>query len=262
MAGAMVLAARAALRSGAGMVRCCVAPASMAPIQAAVPEATVAPWPRTREARGELLAWADALLVGPGLGAAEARALVQQWLSDWTGPVVVDADALSAFAGEASALGVLLAGREAVITPHAGEAGRLLGRDASAVVAEPYAAAASLARGVSAVTLLKGVPTVVHSPGGASFVSARGTPALATAGSGDVLAGIVTTLLAQTNDAVSAAGIGAWIHGRAAEVATAGRPVRGVTLTEVLHALSSMWRVDEDLLHDGELAWLPRTGDD
>jgi NAD(P)H-hydrate epimerase len=92
-------------------------------------------------------------------------------------------------------------------------------------------------------------------------VSARGTPALATGGSGDVLSGIVTTLLAQCGDATHAAAMGAFVHGRAAERATDSRPVRGVTLADVLAELPDAWRLDDDPLDDGELAWLPRVGD-
>jgi NAD(P)H-hydrate repair Nnr-like enzyme with NAD(P)H-hydrate dehydratase domain len=112
-----------------------------------------------------------------------------------------------------------------------------------------------------AVVLLKGVPTIVAADG-KLFVSARGTPALATAGSGDVLAGIITTLLAQCGDASQAAAIGAFVHGRAAELANAGRPVRGVTLGDVLAELADAWRLEDDPLAEGELAWLPRVGDE
>jgi NAD(P)H-hydrate repair Nnr-like enzyme with NAD(P)H-hydrate dehydratase domain len=76
------------------------------------------------------------------------------------------------------------------------------------------------------------------------MVSARGTPALATAGSGDVLAGIAVTLLAQTSDSFSAGAAAAWIHGRAGEIANTGRPTRGVTIGEVLDALANAWRVN------------------
>jgi NAD(P)H-hydrate epimerase len=262
IAGATILAARAALRSGAGMIRCCAHEASLTALQSAVPEATVVTWPAL-DARmdPDLLQWPHALLIGPGLGLRDARVRVGQWLEEWKGPVVLDADALSAFADDAGALGALLAGRQAVLTPHAVEAARLLGKPTEQIVAAPFEMARELCRRSGVTVLLKGVPTVIAAPDGTALVSARGTPALATGGSGDVLSGIVTTLLAQTGDAASAAAIGAFVHGRAAEIAAEGRPVRGVTLGDVVDALGESWRLSDDPLGDGELAHLPRVGD-
>lgn len=261
MAGATILAARAALRSGAGMVRCCVDPVSIAPLQVAVPEATVIPWPALDVGPGgDVLEWTHALLIGPGLGLRDARRRVEMWLRAWAGPTVLDADALTAFAGDLESLGAQLESRLAVITPHAGEAARLLGSSVEEVVARPFETARALCEQSRAVVLLKGAPTIVAVPGGGCYVSARGTPALATAGSGDVLAGIVTTLLAQCSDASLAAAIGAFAHGRAAELANAGRPVRGIVLADVLAELSDVWRLEDDALAEGELAWLPQVG--
>lgn len=262
IAGATILATRAALRSGAGMIRCCAHEVSLTALQSAVPEATVAAWPALDERIDpDLLQWPHVLLIGPGLGLRDARARVEQWLEEWKGPVVLDADALSAFASDIAALGGRLAGRQAVLTPHAVEAARLLGKPTDDVVAAPFEMASELCRRSGVTVLLKGVPTVIVAPDGTALVSARGTPALATGGSGDVLSGIVTTLLAQTGDAARAAAIGAFVHGRAAEIATEGRPVRGVTLGDVIDALAESWRLPDDPLGDGELARLPRVGD-
>jgi NAD(P)H-hydrate epimerase len=84
---------------------------------------------------------------------------------------------------------------------------------------------------------------VITGPNGDSLISATGTPVLATAGSGDVLAGIAVTLLAQTGNAMVSGGSAAWIHGRAGEIANGGRPVRGVTVFDVLDALGHAWRL-------------------
>ena len=179
-------------------------------------------------------------------------------LTAWRGPVVVDADALTAFEATAERLGELLKGRPAVITPHAVEAQRLAGVSAADIDAGRFEAAALLAQRVRATVLLKGVPTVV-SDGARTVVVAAGTPALATAGSGDVLGGIVATLLAQTNDAVASAASGAWVHGRAAELAGPGG-VRGVTLDDVIASLRLSWRMPE-LTHAPVLATLPAVGE-
>ena len=203
----------------------------------------------------------DVLLIGPGLGPREqARASVTEWLSAFSGPVVVDADALNAFAGDEAALGDLLDGRAAIITPHPLEFARLIGVDVDTVLDERFEIGARLARALHAVVLLKGVPTVITSPEGTSLVSAAGTPVLAAAGSGDILGGIVATLLAQTGDPLAAAASAAWIHGRAAEIANAGRVVRGVTLDDALVALGQAWIIAP---HEpgAPLARLPRVGD-
>src|SRR5690606_3081656 len=122
--------------------------------------------------------------------------------------------------------------------PHPAELARLIDGTIDDVLAQRFDVGRELARALDAVVLLKGVPTVITAPDGTSVVSATGTPVLAAAGSGDVLGGIVTTLLAQSDDALGSAASAAWIHGRAAEIANQGRPIRGVTLDDVLNALA------------------------
>ncbi len=260
MAGAVALAARGALRSGVGMVKLCVHEASLAPLQGAVPEATAVTWPSGPPDRA-LAEWPHALLIGPGMGGGdEGRARVAGWLSAWSGPVVLDADALNAFAGDESALGDLLDGRPAIVTPHPLEFARLIGVDLDTVLDERFEIGARLARALHAVVLLKGVPTVVTAPDGTSVVSARGTPALGTAGSGDILGGIAVTLLAQAGDPFSAAACAAFTHGRAGELANAGRPVRGVTLDDVVRSLGLAWSLVSPRGVD-VLAQLPAVGE-
>jgi hydroxyethylthiazole kinase-like uncharacterized protein yjeF len=240
MAGAAILAARGALRSGIGMVKLCVAPESIVAVQAAEPTALTAPWPVDDKSLADRLSWAHAVLLGPGLGlGASSRALAQRVLAQWRGPVVVDADALTMFEGNPESLGEFLKGRPAVITPHAVEAQRLAGADAADIDSGRFEAASRLASRVRATVLLKGVPTVV-SDGRRTTVVAAGTPVLATGGSGDILGGIVATLLSQTNDPLEAAGAGAFVHGRAGELAGSGR-VRGIALDDVVLALRDAW---------------------
>jgi NAD(P)H-hydrate epimerase len=260
MAGSVILAARGAMRSGIGMVKLMVAAESIAAVQSAEPAAMSARWPQSDEEFDALYDWASVLLVGPGLGLGpSARAFAERLLHEWRGPVVLDADGLTAFAGDAAALGALLKGRPAVITPHAAEFSRLAGVNPGEVNARRFEIAAELARTVHATVLLKGVPTIV-SDGAATDVSASGTPVLATAGSGDVLGGIVATLLAQNTDARSSAAAAAWIHGRAAEIAGAGH-VRGVNLHDVIDALRDAWRLESPKLLAPVLGELPAVGE-
>jgi hydroxyethylthiazole kinase-like uncharacterized protein yjeF len=260
MAGSVMLAARGAMRSGIGMVKLYVVGESIPVVQGAEPTAMAARWPQTDVEFKALYDWASVLLIGPGLGTgASARALVERALRGWHGPVVLDADGLNAFAGDVTSLGSWLKGRPAVITPHVAEFGRLTGTAPEEVNAKRFEIAAELASAVNATVLLKGVPTVI-SDGDATDVSASGTPVLGTAGSGDVLGGMVATLLAQGNDARSSASAAAWVHGRAAEIAGAGQ-VRGVDLYDVLAALREAWRLEAPAYGPAVLCELPAVGE-
>ncbi|HEX6964698.1 MAG TPA: NAD(P)H-hydrate dehydratase [Gemmatimonadaceae bacterium] len=264
MAGAPMLAARAAMRSGIGMVRVLVAPPNLAAVQQRVPYALAGTWPeRDDDVRASILDWADAVVIGPGLGRTDAsRALVERILRAWRGPVLLDADALNVFAGSAAMLGSLLAGRAALITPHVAELGRLAGVATANVESRRFEIGAELARTINAAVLLKGVPTVISGVNGERLVSATGSPVLAAAGSGDLLSGIAGTLLAQLDDAVAAGACAAWAHGRAAELASIGHAsIRGIALKRVERALSDVWPGGEPSPDYPVLAELPAIRD-
>jgi NAD(P)H-hydrate epimerase len=268
MAGAAVLAARGAARSGVGIVKLIVAPPSVPVVQEAEPAALAARWPSDEAAlRQDIAGWADAVAIGPGLGQSEeARGLVERILRTWRGPVVLDADGLNVFDGDVGALRRLLAGRSALLTPHPLEFARLAGVDVAQVVGARFDIGRDLAAQCGASVLLKGSPTVVTSDDGRQLVSAAGTPALATAGSGDVLTGIAVTLLAQIGDALAAGAAAAWAHGRAGELAhgapdSARRTPRGVTLDDVLAALAGVWELDTRPPRYPVLLELPAVGD-
>jgi NAD(P)H-hydrate epimerase len=260
MAGAVLLAARAALRSGAGLVRCIVDPASLLAIQEAEPAALADSWPMNDAELAAIASWADALLIGPGLGGGAARELVTRLLGAWKGPVVLDADALNAFAADPAALRALIGDRAALLTPHPAEFGRLAHLDVEAVLAERFELPSRLASDTGASVLLKGVPTLVASPDGVTHVVAEGTPVLATGGAGDILGGIAATLLAQSGDATLAGALAAFAHGRAA-AAVSAREVRGYTLDDVLHALPSVWAMSPEPARPPVLAELPAVGE-
>lgn len=284
MAGAPVLAARAAMRSGVGMVRLVVSPDSLPAVQGSEPHALASAWPEPTAPAWEALVggWADVVLVGPGLGASgETRRMVESLLAAWRGPVVLDADALNVFAGEAGTLGKSLGARPALLTPHVLEFARLAGLDLQAVLDRRFDVGAELASATGAAVLLKGVPTVVSAPDGRRLVNAAGTPALAAAGSGDLLGGIAATLLAQTVDPATAGAAAAWVHGRAAELAErrfAGRgrgargrgahhapravgSSRGVTLADVEESIARVWADRAPLPVYPMLAELPAVGE-
>jgi NAD(P)H-hydrate epimerase len=261
MAGAVILAARAALRSGAGLVKCLVAPESLRAVQQAEPAALAAAWPTDDAAlQRDVADWADAVLIGPGLGRANTRAFVERVLRGVRSPVVLDADALNAFTGEAAALAPLLRERQALLTPHPAEFARLAGLSVDDVLQARFTLPARLAADAGAAVLLKGVPTVVAARNGDAMVVAEGTPVLATGGSGDVLGGIAATLLAQMDDAALAGALAAYAHGRAAWLVSA-RDVRGYTLDDVLLALPVVWSLPAPAPRPPVLAELPVVGE-
>ncbi len=256
MAGAAILASRGALRSGIGIVRTVVCSDNTSAVSAATPAALVLSWPlRADEVESSIASWADAMVIGPGMGKSrDAEKVFQLLLSNTEVPVVVDADALNLFEDDLPALRAYLRGRKAVITPHVAEFARLAGTDVKTVLAERFDIGGALASDIGVTVLLKGTPSVIFTPDGERLVSARGTAALGTGGSGDVLGGIVGTLLAQTDDPTIAASSAAWIHGRAAELCGY---VRGTTLEDVLYALPRAWN-ERELPEDAPvLARLP-----
>ena len=246
MAGAPMLAARGAMRSGIGMVQLLVNPTNVPVVQAALPETMAARWPVTAEDQERVLHWAHVLLLGPGLGrSAMTRALVERILVAWRGPVLLDADALNVFEGEPRTLGSLLGARPAIVTPHPVEAGRLLRLSVAEVLDRRFEVGAELARTLGATVVLKGPPTIISAPDGRIAVSASGSPTLGTAGSGDVLSGIVATLLGQTLDPFAAATSAVWVHGRAGERAAELGSVRGSSLADVIAALRDVWALTD-----------------
>lgn len=239
MGGAAILAATGALRAGVGLVKVVTARANIPSVHAHLPAALTGD---LADPMAAIRDFADAVLIGPGLGKGpDVRALVEGVLREWQGPVVVDADALNAFDGDLQALAQLLRGRPALITPHPAELARLVRCTTKDVLARRFDIGMEVAVKLGATVLLKGTPTVV-SGFAQRMVVARGTPALATGGSGDALGGIVATLLAQSANAFDAAVAGAWVHGVAAEL-THG--IRGVTLDDVLAKLPDAWRMVE-----------------
>ena len=263
MAGAAILAGRAAMASGVGIVRLMVARGNLAAVQSAAFEALALPWPESDdEIQDALGRWGDGVLLGPGLGKYPAtRRLAERVLRAWRGPVVIDADALNVFEGEAEMLRELIGDRPALITPHVTEFARLAGCTPDDVLENRFEIGASLARALGCTVILKGVPTVITAETGEAVVSASGSPVLAAAGSGDVLAGIAATLLAQTEDSFTSAACAAVVHGRAGELANVGHAVRGVGLGAVLAALPRVWGERLPQRRPPILAELARPGD-
>jgi hydroxyethylthiazole kinase-like uncharacterized protein yjeF len=234
MTGAAHLAAAAAFRAGAGMVR--VASPGVEhdpglPTEAIAVPVPVAGW---EGAVRDQLGRAGALIVGPGLGlSAPNEAAVGHVVADAEVPTLVDGDGLTAL-GERAAelLGRRSTTAPVVLTPHDGEFARLAGGPPGA---DRCAAARGLAARVGAVVLLKGPTTVVAEPGGRVLMSTAGDQRLATAGTGDVLSGTIGALLARGVGGFEAAAAGAWLHGTAAMQG----PPDGLVASDLVDALPS-----------------------
>lgn len=261
MAGALILSGEGALRSGIGLLRLVTAPGNEIAVHASIAQAMVHEWPGSAGEIENVLSLADALAIGPGLGKSDVtRDLVERVLLAWSGPVVLDADALNVFESDGLSLAQLLRGRPAVITPHPAEFSRLAGLETEQVTQHRFDVGRDLAAQLGAAVLLKGSPTIVFSPDGDRLVSPTGTAALATGGSGDVLTGMVGTMLAQMCTggspftAAEAAACAAFVHGRAAELVPF---VRGTTLADILAMFPAAWVLDSAVLPVGVLAELP-----
>lgn len=222
MTGAARLAARAARRVGAGLVTLACPPEVWALYAADMPGNLVAPV-ADRKGFDEVLKAArhDALLLGPGAGVSDnTRSLVRAALASQR-PCVLDADALTSFAGQTDRLFALL-GSNCLLTPHEGEFTRLFAQEDMGIAGGKLGRAVVAAQRTHAIVLLKGADTVIAAPDGRAVINSNGPPDLATAGSGDVLAGLCVGLMAQGMAPFSAAAAAAWLHGAAAQAFGAG----------------------------------------
>jgi NAD(P)H-hydrate epimerase len=244
LTGAPCMAAGAAMRAGAGYVTACVPQSLHAIFEGRLLEVMTVPLRDTegtlhpmavREAL-ERAARVDTVVLGPGLGRDPGAVRFARGLASAAElPLLLDADGLNAHAGELEAL----ADRKAatVLTPHAGELGRLLGIDSRDVQARRLECARRAASEARAVVVLKGDDTIVALPDGRAAISRGGAPALATAGTGDVLSGVIGAYLAKRMDPFHAACAAVFVHVSAGRHAAAEIGPEGVIASDVIDAL-------------------------
>ena len=245
MTGAAVMSVRGAERAGCGITFLATSAGAAPAVDIALTETIVygvregESGGMSAEAAGEILGSSEkatALVIGPGIGSGdEGRRLVEALLAGTDLPVLLDADAVTSLAGTR-----VLASRDAptVITPHAGELGRLLGSGASEVSARRLLSARRAASENGCCVLLKGSDTLVVE-GERAAVNSTGSVALATAGTGDVLSGVIGALLSRGMEPFEAARAGAWVHGQAAELwlEETGWPAESLVATDLLDYL-------------------------
>lgn len=235
MAGAAVLAGRAALRAGTGLLRIASVEANRSAIQAAVPEAVFVD-AGDRAALAAAVEASAAVVVGPGLGTdEEAETSLATVLHGPRRPLLLDADSLNLLArGRPASVSEAVRDRSVVLTPHVGEMERISGLGRDEILADRAGVARRWVAGAGTVLLLKGTPSLVAAPGAPLLVDGVGTSDLATGGMGDVLSGTVGAFLAQGCDPRVAAGLGLHVSGRAAVRAARGA---GLMPSDVVEAL-------------------------
>jgi NAD(P)H-hydrate epimerase len=245
--GAAILAARSAVRSGAGLVTVAVPGPIVQTVDLGSLESMSLALPVGEDPLGRLgegaaraildaAAGKDALALGPGLGQGDpVSGEIREAVLACELPLVLDADGLNAFAGRAGEL--TSRPGPTVLTPHPGELARLLDVETSAVVDDRLAFARRAARETGAVVVLKGHQSLTAAPDGAVHVNPTGNPGMATGGTGDVLTGLLGGLLAQGYEALEAAILGVYLHGLAGDLARDERGERGLAAGDLVEAL-------------------------
>jgi NAD(P)H-hydrate epimerase len=244
--GAPSLTSVASMRSGAGSAILAV-PASVHPVLArkvrevivlALPESGDGSFsPEAYEELAKRFSWADVLAVGPGLSTSEgARELVYNILGRCALPLVLDADALNIIAGNPRLL-LRRRSQECILTPHIGEFSRLTGVAAAEIAGKRITLASEFARKYRLTLVLKGSPTIIASEEGGIFLNPTGNPGMATAGSGDVLTGMIAGLWAQGMGRVEAACSAVYLHGLAGDLARGEFGERGLMAGDIEHKI-------------------------
>jgi NAD(P)H-hydrate epimerase len=252
MTGAAILCCRAAARAGAGLVHLAI-PASLDPIvEVALPETITIPVPEEGGRIASLdddrlidaVERADVVAVGPGLSRSDGTLnAVRTLLERYEGPIVLDADGLGAIEGRPDVLDRLA--ERAVLTPHPGELGALVGAAAAEIDSERKERAASFASEHRVVLVLKGRPTAIGLPGGDVYLNPTGNEGLATGGSGDVLTGLIAGFVAGGASLADASLAGAYVHGLAAESYAHDRSPRAFMPSDLIDLLPrTLWEVE------------------
>lgn len=250
MSGAAYLSALAAYRTGAGLVRILTPEVNRQILQTGLPEAIVTAYDPEAVLAGseawknritELLEWSDVIVLGPGLGKEEyVRSLMEDVLSSAYVPLIVDADGLGAIAAFPYLTGYYT--ENIIITPHVGEMARLVGKSIPDICEDLFRTAAEYRDTYGITCLLKSDHSVIAANDGKLYETVSGTPALAKAGSGDVLTGIIAGLVCLGYEQGEAAAFGSFLHGLAGREAEKMYSVHGILARDIANAVPSVMR--------------------
>ncbi|MDD6057099.1 MAG: NAD(P)H-hydrate dehydratase [Clostridiales bacterium] len=247
MAGAASLSAKAAYAAGCGLVRVVTPEENRVILQSTVPEAILSTYSAKNPEEAcliEAINWSDAIVCGPGIGTSRAaEQIVSCVLKNSSVPVVLDADALNVIAKDVSRL--LRPHTELIVTPHLGEMSRLTGDSVSYLASRLLDAAGEFARQYHVICVLKDARAVTSIPYGRTYLNVSGNPGMATAGSGDVLSGIIGSLLVQGMQPKEAAPLGVFLHGRAGDVMAEQVGKRGLVATDLIEGIRKLGKKEE-----------------
>jgi ADP-dependent NAD(P)H-hydrate dehydratase / NAD(P)H-hydrate epimerase len=258
LTGAAALSATAALRTGSGLVTLGIPKSLNDILECKVTEAMTWPLPEVRKnrclalrARGDIapqLAKSDAVAIGPGLGThKETIILIRRLIEDLTCPTVIDADALNALVGHLDILKKCPV--PLVLTPHVGEFSRLTGQSIADVRQNPIELAKNFAQHVGHTIVLKGAPTLVAQPDGCVYVNPTGNAGMATGGTGDVLTGVIASLIGQGLTPQIAAQLGVYVHGLAGDWVATHKGQQGLIASDMIQALPEAFKATAQSQH-------------
>lgn len=245
LTGAPVMCSHAAMRSGVGAVVLGVPRSIHGALVRKLTEVMITPLEETaegsvgvaaRESIDERVSWADVVVIGPGLSLnEETLSMVRDLVAAVNKPIILDADGLTAVAEQTG----LLKRRKipAILTPHVGELARLIGRPSREIEVARVDTARTTASALKSIVVLKGSPTVIATPEGHVYLNPTGNPGMATAGAGDVLAGVISAFVGQGMNPEQAAYAGVFVHGRAGDKATVQFGQRGLMAMDIAEAL-------------------------
>lgn len=242
MAGAAYFAAKAAYRMGVGLVKLYTVEENRQIIQTSLPEAILSTYQKNNidiKELGENIAWSDAIVMGPGMGKNEdTKNILQVLLSKSRVPLLIDADGLNVFADDLHMLEDH--GRQLVVTPHMGEMARLVKKEVWQIREDLIGHAQNFARDRDLICVVKDARTVVADSGDKVYINQSGNHGMATAGSGDVLAGVIGALLAQGMDIKEASNLGVYIHGLAGDRARVRLGSYSMLAGDILDSISDI----------------------
>ena len=244
MAGAAILAGKAAYRAGAGMVKVITPECNRVMIQETLPEALLG----TANDLPDSLKWADVLVIGPGLGKSqEALHGMRTVIMESRKPIVIDADGLNLLSEHLDLQEQLELqgryGRAILLTPHMGELARLVGKTIAECKEQPADVAMALAKKWNAVVVAKDARTHVCAPGHPIYLNSCGNSGLATAGSGDVLAGVCGAMLGQGMAIFEAAAFSVYLHGKAGEAVSKRLGESGCMAGDLVEEIGKAWKL-------------------
>lgn len=239
MGGAVAMTAEAAGRCGAGLVSVITWPEHVPAILARRPECMVLGYDEGCSI-DFAIEKASVIVAGPGIGRARWGAFLLEQALAATVPIVLDADGLNYLAALAEQSPQAARRGNWILTPHPGEAARLLGTDNAEIQRDRFAAVTELCDRFAGTLLLKGAGTLIKSPGQPTCITTTGNPGMATGGMGDVLSGVIGALVAQGLSLHDAATVGAWVHGAAADRAAAMHGERGLLATDLMVFLQEL----------------------